>query len=636
MHVETSNYFKNIGRNKVLSFVEDNVHEMLYFNMSKKYLHIFLIVVLGIIVYSNTFYVPFYYDDIPNIVENPKLRDLGNFWPPSGTRWFGFLTFALNYHFGGLSTLGYHIVNLTIHIINAILVYWLVSLTLRTPFFSNQLSAVSCQHKETSIHPFTYLPLFVALLFVSHPIQTQAVTYIYQRFTSLATMFYLLTIVMYIKGRIQQSAISNQPSAISRQKLEIFKLKAESCMLYAASLFSAVLAMKTKEIAFTLPIVIVLYEFCFFSRTPSSKLRTPNLKQFIYLLPFLFTLLIIPLDLFGPEFKIHTSESNIGDNIQKEQIIDLTTLSRYEYLLTQFRVIVTYIRLVFIPVNQTLDYDYPVYDTFFNPNVFLSFLFLLSLFGFGVYLFYRSRVTMHSSQSFNSTRYPLPAIRYTLPATRLIAFGIFWFFITLSVESSVIPILHVIFEHRVYLPSIGIIIAFSTAVFYVLHRATEQQSNRAVVKGKTAVLLRYCSTAYCLLLTAYCLLSTIIIFFSITSYMRNELWGNPVLFWRDNVKKAPEKVAPYYHLGVAYYNAGQIRDAIEAFNLASILGPGFPEIFFRKGLAYEKIGWWDDAMKEYEKTLSLNPNFKEARYNLEAIQTLKRVMKERGPAVDSY
>lgn len=221
--------------------------------LQKSIFHIISIIVIGLLAYSNTFHVPFHFDDTYNIIANYKLKDLNNFWPPSGSRWAGFLTFALNYHFGGLDVVGYHIINLAIHILNAILVYWLVILTFKTPFFSNQQSAVSNQKKQTLIYPFTYLPLFIALIFVSHPIQTQAVTYIVQRFTSLATMFYLLSLVIYIKFRSQQSAISGQQ-----------KLPATRYTLYAVSFLSAILAMKTKEIAFTLPVVIALYEFMFF------------------------------------------------------------------------------------------------------------------------------------------------------------------------------------------------------------------------------------------------------------------------------------------------------------------------------------------------------------------------------------
>ena len=128
----------------------------------------------------------------------------------------------------------------------------------------------------------------------------------------------------------------------------------------------------------------------------------------------------------------------IGDATQ-----ETSSLSRTDYLLTQFNVITTYIRLLFFPVNQNLDYDYPISRTLFEFPTLLSFLFLTSVVAFGGWMFKKSR---------------------------LISFGIFWFFITLSVESSIIPIRDVIFEHRVYLPSVGFVIFLTVAIYQMMEQ----------------------------------------------------------------------------------------------------------------------------------------------------------------------
>lgn len=208
--------------------------------MSKVYLlnkyYILLIIVVGLLTYSNTFNSPFHFDDEFYITKNPVIRNLNFFIEPSGAeqfkgnywfhtlkmRYIGSLTHALNYKLHGLNITGYHIFNLTIHILNAILVYWLVVLTLRTPFGGESPFGESVNRKTHSIssasllwrpiHPFTYLPLSIALIFVSHPIQTQAVTYITQRFASLATMFYLLSLVMYIRWRFDSAIEQSLPS----------------------------------------------------------------------------------------------------------------------------------------------------------------------------------------------------------------------------------------------------------------------------------------------------------------------------------------------------------------------------------------------------------------------------------------
>ena len=236
----------------------------------KPVVHILIIVILGILIYSNTFNAPFVFDDTDSIVNNPAIRDVRHMIDPQnmyGNRYVGFLTFALNYNMHGLNVVGYHIFNLFIHLLNALFVYWLIILTFRTPYVS------ACLQKDVlkTSDFYRWIPLFTALLFVSHPIQTQAVTYIVQRFASLATLFYLVSLVMYIKAR------GSDPSKRARYAF------------YAASIISAVLAMRTKEIAFTLPVMVFLYEFMFF--------RGDIKKRMLYLLLLLLTMFIIPLSM---------------------------------------------------------------------------------------------------------------------------------------------------------------------------------------------------------------------------------------------------------------------------------------------------------------------------------------------------
>lgn len=367
------------------------------------------IILLGAIVYSNTLNASWHFDDQVVVTENWTIRDLKGCFTSifSGNRSVGFFTFALNYHFNKLNVKGYHLVNIAIHILNGLLVYTLVRLTLKTKAMADsRLAAYS-----------RFLSLASGLIFVVHPLQTQAVTYIAQRFASLATLFYLLALVLFVKARL---------SLLQGKKF--FSLS--HLGLYFFSLFSCYLAMHTKEITFTLPFMILLYEFFFID----STLKKAGRRVF-YLLPFLLMLSIIPFHTLNLSFKEGASKP-LGDIIgeMREQAQETPLISRHDYLLTQFNVIVTYIRLLLLPVNQNLDYDYPIARTLFQFRTFFCFLFLLTLAILALYLFKRSR---------------------------LISFAISWFFITLSVESSIIPIRDVIFEHRVYLPSVGFVILIS-------------------------------------------------------------------------------------------------------------------------------------------------------------------------------
>lgn len=638
--------------------------------MGKKstFSHLLFIILLGILVYSNTLNVPFHFDDEPNIVENYRMRDLSNFWPPSGTRYIGLLSFAINYKLHGLKVMGYHVFNLIVHLINGVLVYWLVILTFRTPFFmvrqfgkltAHHDNAVTLSHEpvewskghpftHSPIHPFTDSPsviaFFSALFFVSHPIQTQAVTYIVQRFTSLATMFYLLSIVMYIKARLTPSLTLPPPRPCfakrgrrgggmgggAEAKVKFFSTS--TLTFYFLSVVFAILAMKTKEIAFTLPIVIVLYEFMFFSDsqfTVHGSRFTVHASRLLFLLPLLLTLLIIPLSLIG-------TDKPIGDMIGelRKAAQETEEIPRSHYLYTQFRVIVTYIRLLFLPVNQNLDYDYPVYRSFFEPQIMLSFLFLLSIFGLGVYLFYRSRLKeVHSSLLIVHSNPPSSPLNLrgeqrgvnsratshelrTISYERLISFGIFWFFITLSVESSIIPIRDVIYEHRMYLPSIGIIIAFSTAVFYVFQFISSSIHRFTLAPHREAGVTHSPIHPF----IAPVLLATVIILLSITTYARNSVWKDDISFWQDVIKKSPNKVRSHVVLGGCYLRHSRFDEAITEYRTVLRLNPAHTlhnaVIHNNIGVIYFRVGRFDDAIKEYKAALKLYPDSDLAHFNL--------------------
>jgi tetratricopeptide (TPR) repeat protein len=507
----------------------------------KAVVHLAFIAILGFFAYSNTFEVPFHFDDKHIIAGNQIVKNLAYFTSLSGakdfelydsliSRYVGYLTFALNYRLHGLDTTGYHIFNLAVHIINACLVYFLVVLTFRTPKLGRTVLLKYSWH----------VALFSALLFVSHPLQTQAVTYIVQRFASLAATFYLFSLVTYISSRLSTR-------------------KATRTVLYILSLLSAVLAMKTKEISFTLPLVAALYESMFFK----GALRV----RFIRLLPLMLIMLIIPLSLLGAD---KPAGDIMGDVYEATRVRE--DISRVDYLLTQPKVIATYVRLLAFPVNQNLDYDYPLFRSFFEPPVFLSFLFMLSIFGLGVYLLKRSR---------------------TEAAGRLAAFGVFWFFIALSVESSLIP-LQVIFEHRAYLPSVGVFMTVAAGAILLIRTMKNEAARRAAILLLTVLPLVLC----------------------IAAFKRNNVWKSEESLWADVVKKSPKKARGHNNLGLAYEFNGFFDKAIEQYRAAIESEPDYAESHVNLGLAYHKKGLTEKSIGHLLTALSLVPDYAEAHNNL--------------------
>jgi Flp pilus assembly protein TadD len=503
------------------------------------------IVFLGALAYSNTLGASFHFDDTYNIVENRLVKDLRYYVSPSEaegfyldnwfrSRYVGYLSFALNYRLGGLDVRGYHIVNIAIHIINALLLYLLVLLTFRTPRMRDSALRTSAGG----------IALMSALLFVCHPVQTQAVTYISQRFASLAAMFYLGSVVVWAASRLSGKTTSR-------------------IALYVISILSAVLAMKTKEIAFTLPMAVFMYEFMFFERRK---------RRIFILVPLLLTMLIIPLGLMDTGASLGTMMDSVSEAARAPE----AELSRSQYLLTQFTVIPRYVYLIFFPINQNLDYDWPVPHTFWGYGALVFFVFLLALLGLGVYMLRRSYG--------GGGR----------PAARLAAFGIFWFFLALSVESSVIPIRNVIFEHRVYLPSAGAFVALSTVVFVM--RGRLQGGRAAGVMSALMVL--------------------IVLVLATGAYARNGVWSSKLSLWSDVTAKSPMKARAHNNLGRALDLKGNYFESIKHYRTALSVEPDYAKAHLNLGLAYLSLSQADRAITHLRKAVTIDPYLAKAQNGL--------------------
>ncbi len=491
---------------------------------------IVLIACLGALVYSNTFLSSFHFDDKIYIIDNFFIRDihnLFNIWQCCPCRFLTFLSLALNYHYHQLNVLGYHLFNLAIHLACAILVWWLVLLTLSTPAFeesptkSKQLGLL--KGNKISKHA-DLLALFAGLVFVSHPIQTQAVTYIWQRAASMATLFYLASLCLYVKSKLPCRS-----PGLTR-------------LYYTGSLMTAVAAMFTKEIAVTLPLMILLYEFSFFETK-----KTLNWRR---LSPFLLTLFIIPLTMLLTKSARFQEIQNVVQGPHG--------ITPAHYLFTQFRVIITYLRLCFLPLNQNIDHDYPVFKSIFELPVLLSILFLaMALF----------------------------AAKRLFSKYRLVSFSILWFLLTLLPESSILPQKDVLVEHRLYLPLVGYSVFLVSGIYYLCQS-----------RGLTVVMI-------------------IIACYSVMTYQRNEVWKNELTLWTDAIKKSPHKARAYGNRGNAYFNQGDLARAMSDFNKTLEINPGDELAYNNRGKTYQAQGRFAQAMPDYNKAIELNPVYEEAYAN---------------------
>lgn len=371
---------------------------------SKSFLHLVaLVLIIGVawVGYANTFYVPFYFDDYPNILQNRSIHFtsfslnqmgylLGENYGKT-IRLFSYFTFALNYYFGKFNVFGYHLTNLIIHIASGIFLYWFLILTFRLPSLKERYGSISFS-----------LALFTSLIFISHPIQTQSVTYIVQRMTSMAGMFYLLSMLLYLKGRL------------SRGKARYY--------YFGGLVLSYILGVFTKENVAILPFFIVLFEFYFFQNFDLSR---NGRKMILFLGGGLLTLLAVGALLWGKRY--------IQVIIEGYQY---RTFTMWERVLTQFQVVLYYLTLIIYPHPSRLnvDHDFSLSRTILDPpTTLISMLVIGGLIGYSIW---------------RAKRRPV------------ISFFILWYFGNLAIESSIFP-LEIVFEHRLYLPSVGPFLLFS-------------------------------------------------------------------------------------------------------------------------------------------------------------------------------
>jgi len=361
-------------------------------NFSREVMLAALVITASVVLlYGHILHVPFYLDDHGFIAENYLLRDLPEaFKHVFAQRGLTQLSFALNYRLTGLSLPPLHLTNIVLHTLCGMLVWLLLRQMVQG----------------------RWLALLGALLFVIHPLQTQAVTYLAQRATILGTFFSLVAIFCYLRVR---AVLAEGGFRNSRRYL----------FPYLGAVLAGACAVLAKENTATLPLVLMSFDWLF--PLPFTRSRR---QAFLDYLPFFIAPLLLGGAILLRLFAGTELTSQVGG------LISLAHNSPLNYLVTQFSVVWIYLRLLLLPFDQALEHNYPVTGEIFalqNVAAFAGWLILGWLF-------------WHLRQ-----RRPL------------LVFGAVWFLCGLLVESSIIP-LDPLFEHRLYLPMFGFVLVLLDCV----------------------------------------------------------------------------------------------------------------------------------------------------------------------------
>ena len=516
-------------------------------NLRNRLLGLALLLVFSLVIYLPSFRAPFHFDDFRHILNNSYIR-LTSLTAPAirGAAFQDFrqnrplsnLTFALNYYFNLARPFGYHLVNFILHFLSGVCLWFL----LERIFFRRWRNAASA--RTTS--------LLAAALWLAHPLNTQAVTYIVQRQTVMAGCFSLLALLCYELARSQRRKI-----------------------FFAFCVLCALAAMLSKETAYPLPVLIFLYELCFFQQGKAGWVSR-NWKWLAGLALFYFLLMVFVLR--GPML------GKLGEDLAADRF------NRLERVLTAPRVLIQYLGLVIFPAGNrlSLEHEVEVSRSLLHPVVTLpAMLLVLALLGLA---FFRVR------------KYPLAG------------FAVFWYFGQLLVESLPLPI-DLMNEHRLYLAMIPVIAGIALAL------------TMALKNSKTALVLAALS---CL---CYGVLSRERnrVWGSELSLWQDAVkkapgesraWGNYCVYLLelDQVERAvkscrmalerdPQNIDAHFNFGICLSSQGRYQEAEREFFQTLSLDPQYGSAYFHLGLVKAAQGDLAAARSYFTKTMQMNiPN----------------------------
>ena len=486
--------------------------------------------------YVNTLYSPFVLDDIHSFIEEPNVyvRDFSyeSFSKLSSTffgkaRLIPIATFSINHAISKGWMPIYHVTNIVIHLLATLAVYWFLVTLLRTPVGSSALRGI----------PRTWFAFFIAALWALNPVQTNAVTYIVQRMTSISALFYIAAMTFYVKGRL---------AADLKHRV----------LFYVFCAVVAVAGFLSKENSYMLPAAIFLGEWIFISPDiVKNILRRMKWYHWIGII-FLVVILLPVVDYRWT--RIVSGYNNRPFTLE-------------ERLLTQGRVIIHYITLLVLPWpgRMNFDYDFPLSTTIFSPQ---STSLSLALIGLVLIWALKKR-----------KRHPL------------ISFGVFWFFLNLLIESTVIP-LELVFEHRLYLPSVGFYIACLAGLDLLVAYLKTKRSYHEV--EQLFILMMIIAVSL----------------FSIGTSVRNHVWRDSYTLYEDSARKSPDKPRTHLNLGVAMGRDRNLeRESIKEFEKVIELGKPKKERYVQAVnnivVAHAKLGEYEEAISRGEKYLEEAPDY---------------------------
>ena len=514
-----------------------------------------IIVVAALVVYHNSFGVPFLMDDLPSVTENPTIRHLWPVWDalsPSATSMVGGrpvvnLSLAINYALGGLGVWGYHAFNLAIHILAGLTLFGVVRRTLVWPALRERFGATAQR-----------LAVAVAVLWTVHPLQTEAVTYISQRCELLMGLFYLLTIYCFIRG------------VDSRR----------SGWWFMGCVMACVLGMASKEVMMTAPVMVLLYDRTFVS----GGFREAWRRHGRLYLALASTWVLVGYLLVG----LHYRGVGYGYGIPW-----------WANVLTESRAVVHYLRLTVWPEPLVFDYgdDVAIWHGLHVADT-VPYAVIVAILAVGVLVELRRQpavgfvgawcllILAPVSSIVPVAGQPMAEHRMYLPL------------------AAVVTLVVMVINDRLSRRSGMVFLAMVAGLgFLTIERNHDYRSELSIWSDTVA---KWPNNP-----RAHYNLGTLL--------FQQGKEPEAIAQFQLAVQLSADYTDAHYNLGLALARVGRLEEAVGQWEQALRTKPDYAEAHVNLGLALVKMGKPDEAIGHYEEALRLRPNDVRAHYNLAVI-----------------
>jgi protein O-mannosyl-transferase len=513
-----------------------------------------------------------YWDDNLYIFENPFIRSLdGTFFrraflgfPASNWHPLTWISHALDYAVWGLNPLGHHLTSTILHAVNTALVVVLVLKIFETARDRTPQNAAASFLNDRTI---LIAAGVTGLLFGIHPVHVESVAWVAERKDLLCALFFLLSILSYVKYargqgsgfRGQGSGAGNQePGVRSQKRADSGNAKAgpKKSFInkhYLLSLGLFVLALMSKPMAVSLPLVLLILDWYPFGRVRSWKTLWP---AGVEKLPF-FVL------------SLASSVMTILAQRAGEAIVSVEQITLPERALVAVKALVAYLGKMLLPINLIPFYPYPKVVPLFS----FEYLSALALF---------IGITAACVILARKQKFWLSAWGYYV-ATLIPVLGI----VQVGAQSMA--------DRYTYLPSIGLFLLAGLGVAWIAKRTfvIRQHASLKIVFGMV--------------------LSCVLVFLCYATFKQISIWQDSISLWSYVIEKEPDSVSlAYSQRGIVLGKKGQTERAIADLEMAIALNPYNYDAYMNLGVAFEKLGQIDKARENVEKAISAKPSSHEA------------------------